>query len=137
MKLKINVDGKMYEVDVEVAEDQPGAAGPGYPSYYAPRSTATVPPQAGGPPPAAPAPAGPPAGTAVDDAKIVRSPLAGVVVRINTHPGQQIQKNDTLLVLEAMKMETNVTSPDQGTVKALHVNTGEAVAVGQVVVEFE
>jgi len=40
-------------------------------------------------------------------------------------------------VLEAMKMETNVTSPVSGTVKAVHVAQGDAVQVGQVLVEFE
>jgi methylmalonyl-CoA carboxyltransferase small subunit len=59
------------------------------------------------------------------------------VVRVNTQVGQQIQMNDVLLVLEAMKMETNVTSPVAGKVKKINANVGEAVPVGHVLIEFE
>ena len=72
-----------------------------------------------------------------DEAKVCRSPIAGVVVRINAQAGQQIQVNDPLLVLEAMKMETNITSPVSGKIKAVKAGVGEGVKTGQVVVEFE
>jgi biotin carboxyl carrier protein len=42
-----------------------------------------------------------------------------------------------MLVLEAMKMETNVTAPSAGTVKAVHVKAGDSVKINQVLVEFE
>ena len=64
-------------------------------------------------------------------------PVAGVVVRVNAQAGQQIQANDALLVLEAMKMETNITSPVAGKVKAINAGVGDGVQVGQVLVEFE
>ena len=96
-----------YEVEVEIAEDdtQPRM----YPAYVPPQSSA-----ANGAP-VAPA-AGPrplPAGTEVvaDESKVCRSPIAGVVIRCNAQIGQQIQPNDLLMVVEAMKMETNVTAP--------------------------
>jgi methylmalonyl-CoA carboxyltransferase small subunit len=73
----------------------------------------------------------------VDEQKVCRSPVSGIVVRINAQVGQQIQTNDVLLVLEAMKMETNVTSPVSGAVKAIHPNMGDGVQIGQVLVEFE
>jgi methylmalonyl-CoA carboxyltransferase small subunit len=133
LKLHITVDNKTYEVDVEVAEDDHAPSGPV--PYYAPRSGAAAPvvlPSAAGP--AAP-PAGPSA--AVDEQKVCRSPVSGIVVRINAQVGQQIQTNDVLLVLEAMKMETNVTSPVSGAVKAIHPNMGDGVQIGQVLVEFE
>jgi methylmalonyl-CoA carboxyltransferase small subunit len=63
--------------------------------------------------------------------------VAGVVVRVNAQPGQQIQANDPLLVLEAMKMETNITSPAPGKIKAINANVGDGVQMGQVLVEFE
>ena len=69
--------------------------------------------------------------------KVCRSPVAGIVVRVNAQLGQQIQANDPLLVLEAMKMETNITSPVAGKVKAINANVGDGVQVGQVLVEFE
>src|SRR5205807_6020645 len=51
-----------------------------------------------------------------DESKVCRSPIAGVVVRGSAQVGQTIQVNDVLLVLEAMKMETVITSPVAGKV---------------------
>ena len=59
-----------------------------------------------------------------DESKVCRSPIAGVIVRCNAQTGQQIQPDDLLLVVEAMKMETNVTAPLAGTVKNIRVTTG-------------
>ena len=127
MKLRITVDQKTYEVDVEVAEDDRPPA----PAHaYAPAAPTTLP---SAPPP--PRAAAPPSNLAED--KVCRSPVAGVVVRVNAQEGQQIQANDPLLVLEAMKMETNITSPVAGKVKAINANVGDPVQVGQVLVEFE
>ena len=73
----------------------------------------------------------------VDEEKLCRSPVAGVVIKVNVEPGQAIQANDLIMVLEAMKMETNVTAPGAGKVKNVRVAQGDAVKVNQVVVEFE
>jgi methylmalonyl-CoA carboxyltransferase small subunit len=59
------------------------------------------------------------------------------VVKAAAQPGQQIQVGDTLLVLEAMKMETNITAPIAGKVAKVNVNVGDSVQGGQVLVEFE
>jgi methylmalonyl-CoA carboxyltransferase 1.3S subunit len=56
---------------------------------------------------------------------------------VNIQPGQKLQANDLMMVLEAMKMETNVTAPGPGTVKAIKVQPQDAVKVNQVLVEFE
>jgi methylmalonyl-CoA carboxyltransferase small subunit len=129
MKLRITVDGKTYEVDVEVAEDDHAPAG--QPHSYIPAAPTAL-PSAPPPPPRAAAPES----NVVED-KVCRSPVAGVVVRVNAQAGQQIQANDPLLVLEAMKMETNITSPVAGKVKAINANVGDGVQVGQILVEFE
>ena len=131
MKLKITIDQKTYEVDVEVAEDD--RAPLGVPAHAYIPAAHTVAPSAPVMPPAGP----PAAGGAVDENKVCRSPVAGVVVRVNAQAGQQIQANDPLLVLEAMKMETNITSPVAGKVKAINAGVGDGVQVGQVLVEFE
>jgi methylmalonyl-CoA carboxyltransferase small subunit len=73
----------------------------------------------------------------VDEGKVCRSPVAGVVIKVNVKPGQAIQANDLMVVLEAMKMETNVTAPVEGKVKTVKVAQGDSVKVNQVVVEFE
>jgi methylmalonyl-CoA carboxyltransferase small subunit len=52
-------------------------------------------------------------------------------------PGQVILANDVLLVLEAMKMETFITSPRAGNIAKVNVGVGDAVQAGQVLVEFE
>src|ERR1022692_2113921 len=122
MKLRITLDQKTYEVDVEVAEDDRA------PANAAPTALPS------GPPP--PRPAAAPDSNVAED-KVCRSPVAGIVVRVNAQPGQQIQANDPVLVLEAMKMETNITSPVAGKVKAINANVGDGVQVGQVLVEFE
>ena len=129
MKLRITLDQKTYEVDVEVAEDDRAPANAAH--AYIPAAPTALP---SGPPPARPA-AAPDSNVAED--KVCRSPVAGIVVRVNAQPGQQIQANDPVLVLEAMKMETNITSPVAGKVKTINANVGDGVQVGQVLVEFE
>ncbi len=125
MKLKITVDGKVYEVEVEVAEPEQPQPG------YVPPTAQTRVPAAG--PAASPTP---PPTLAVDESKVCRSPISGVVVRVSAQRGQAIQANDPLLVLEAMKMETVITSPVAGKVTRVNVNAGDAVQAGQVLVEF-
>jgi methylmalonyl-CoA carboxyltransferase small subunit len=129
MKLRITVDQKTYEVDVEVAEDDQAPAG--QPHAYIPAAPTAL-PSAPPPPHRAAAPE-----SNVPEDKVCRSPVAGVVVRVNAQAGQQIQANDPLLVLEAMKMETNITSPVAGKVKAINANVGDGVQMGQILVEFE
>jgi methylmalonyl-CoA carboxyltransferase small subunit len=125
VKLKITIDDKTYEVDVEVADDAtaPRAmAGPMEPSKVRV--------------PAAPAPASAAPGP-VSEEKVCRSPITGTVVRVVAHPGLAIQPGDILIVLEAMKMETNITAPVPGKVKAITVKAGDSVRAEQVVVELE
>jgi biotin carboxyl carrier protein len=128
LKLRITVDQKTYEVEVEVAEDDRPPANASH--AYIPATPTAVPSMP--PPPRTAAPE-----TSVAEDKVCRSPVAGVVVRVNAQPGQQIQANDPLMVLEAMKMETNITSPVAGKIKAIDAAAGDSVQVGQVLVQFE
>lgn len=127
MKLRITVDGKVYEADVEVSN--PELEGP---SYYPPLHAQV---------PAAPstpsAPRKSPKAAPSDEGKVCRSPLAGTVTRVDAEVGQAIEVNAQLLVLEAMKMETVITAPFEGKVKAINAAVGDAVQQGQVLVEFE
>lgn len=127
MKLKITVDSKTYEVEVEAVDPVAPAQPPrGYTVQSAP---VRVP---GASSVEAAAPAGP-----VNEEKVCRSPVAGIVVRVVAQAGQAIQVGDVLLVLEAMKMETNITAPFKGKVSAVKAVAGDGVQVGQVVVELE
>ena len=131
MKLNITIDDKTYEVDVEAAEPEAPAA----PPHSAERLNI------GSAPLRVPAAAAPPrrrpTATPVNEEKVCRSPVSGIVVRVAAQVGQSLQLGDILLVLEAMKMETNITAPVAGKVAAINVNQGDSVQAGQVVVEFE
>jgi biotin carboxyl carrier protein len=129
VKLKLTIDGKVYEVDVEASEPaQP------QPSYIPPMGKAQM--------PVTQIPSAPPRPQAgqeavADESKVCRSPMAGVVVRVSAQVGQSIQGNDILLVLEAMKMETVVTAVRAGKVSKVNVNPGDSVQGGQILVELE
>jgi len=131
LKLQIGIDDKKYEVEVEVLEDDSTPRTAGYLPHMP--GSASVPSVHT---PVAPRPAHA-TETHVNEAKVCRSPVAGVVLRVNTQPGQTLQPHDLMIVLEAMKMETTVTAPAEGKVKSITVQPGDAVKVNQVLVEFE
>jgi methylmalonyl-CoA carboxyltransferase small subunit len=127
VKLKITIENKTYDVEVEAAEPEAPVAPPR--GYVMEPSSVRVPAAV---PVAAPAPAGD-----VNESKVCRSPISGIVVKMAAQPNQSIQPGDILLVLEAMKMETNITAPIAGKIAKINVNTGDPVQGGQVLVEFE
>jgi methylmalonyl-CoA carboxyltransferase small subunit len=131
MKLNITVDNKKYEVDVEVADSTtaPVAAAPRIDTSLRIPAAAPVASTNGAP---RVVDAGP-----VNEDKVCRSPVSGIVVRVTSQVGQKIQSGDTLLVLEAMKMETNITAPAAGKIAKINVGQGDAVQGGMVLVEFE
>jgi methylmalonyl-CoA carboxyltransferase small subunit len=120
VKLKITIDQKTYEVDVEAAEPETAAPPRGYPI-----EPAQVHLPAAAPPPIAP----PPGEAPVNEGKVCRSPVSGIVVRVVAQPGQSLQAGDILLVLEAMKMETNITAPIAGKVKDHQSKAGRQPAI--------
>ncbi len=113
-RLRITVEGKTYDVTVEVL-DGPGAA-----------SHATS--------PGVVAHAARPAVTHVGEAMSVVSQLAGTVVSIQAKVGQAVAAGEQLLVVEAMKMNTTITAPRSGTVTAIAVEAGMVIEEGQVLV---
>lgn len=62
----------------------------------------------------------------------VKAPLPGVVTKINVSVGQQVKKGENVLVLEAMKMENNITAEVDGTVSGIAVKAGDSVLEGAV-----
>jgi acetyl-CoA carboxylase biotin carboxyl carrier protein len=64
----------------------------------------------------------------------VPSELNANVWKIEVKPGDQVAEEDTLIILESMKMEIPVVAPKAGTVKSIAVNEGDAVTEGQVLV---
>lgn len=132
MKLQIAIDGKTYDLEVEITEDDYAPRGRGYLPPYPETPTTISLPGAVPTKPVAPVAEGP-----VEEGKVCRSPVAGMVIRINVEVGQEVKRDDLVAVLEAMKMETNVTASAPGKVKSIKVGQGDGVKVNQVLVEFE
>ena len=63
--------------------------------------------------------------------------LGGVVVQILVEPGQTVEKGQSLLVLEAMKMQNEIQAPHAGTVTAVRFSAGDRVEKGELVVEYD
>lgn len=82
------------------------------------------------PKPAAPAPAPAPG------SKSVTAPLPGTVTQILVKVGDAVKAGDTVLMLEAMKMENSITAEAAGTVKAIRVEKGAQVQGGDVLIEM-
>ena len=119
MKLKITIDGKSYEAEVEILEEDE-TAGAQIPAY---------------PPVPLAAPPSPVMECCNEDACL--SPVMGLVIRVNVRPGQKVAAGESVIVLEAMKMETNLTAQRSAVVRAINVKPGDSVRIGQVLVEFE
>jgi biotin carboxyl carrier protein len=67
----------------------------------------------------------------------VVAPMPGLVVRVNAAAGQAVTAGESLVVLQAMKMENELGSPRDGTVRSVAVEAGQAVEQGQLLVELD
>jgi methylmalonyl-CoA carboxyltransferase small subunit len=122
VKLRITIAGNTYEAEVEVVDEE--SAMPREPAYIPPPSAAIF-----GVAETAPEPG------AVD--KVCRSPVTGLVIRVNVEAGQAVEAGQLLMVLEAMKMETQVTAPCAGIVQTVHVVAGNSVKANQLLAELD
>ncbi|TMK76866.1 MAG: ATP-grasp domain-containing protein [Actinobacteria bacterium] len=77
------------------------------------------------------------AGAARSEQSSLTAPMPGTVLKVLAAAGDRVEPRQTLLILEAMKMETPVVSPYEATVKAVHVAEGDQVTGGAVLVELE
>ncbi|MBO3129079.1 biotin/lipoyl-containing protein [Dermatophilus congolensis] len=120
MKLKITVNGSVYDVEVEVEDTrkqkqlgaiQVGGFGGGIPATSAVKAPAS-------------------------SASALTANIAGTVVKVLVEDGAEVKSGDTLLILEAMKMETEVTAPKDGVVASVEVTVGQAVQNGQVLLQW-
>ena len=130
MKLNVTIDGKLYEVDVEAVD--PETSVPQTRLYVTGQPSARA-----AAPAAAPAPAPQAAAAPADESKVCRSPVSGIVIKTTAQAGQSLQSGETIMVLEAMKMETNITAPGAVKIAKLLVKEGDSVQSGQVLVESE
>ena len=107
----ISVDGKVYAVSVapsgELTNIQPAPSASSQHTDVLPQSTS------------------------VDAAETLNSPLSGNIFKVNAKPGQQVAKGDVVIIMEAMKMETEVRAAKDGTIAEIFVSEGDSVATGE------
>jgi biotin carboxyl carrier protein len=115
MRLRISFEGRSYEVEVEVLsatcptpDSEPDEAIPG--SVLVPHVELDL----------------------RDEDRVCRSPIAGAIVSVPAEAGCWLRKDDPVVVIEAMKMQTNIGAPVDGVVEEVNVTKGDAVKPGQV-----
>ena len=123
----ITVNGNVYEVTVE--EGFTGAASA--PKAAAPKAAPAAAPKAAPAPAPAPAPAAAPAAAG---GQTVEAPMPGKILDIKVKVGDAVSYGQCVIVMEAMKMETEIVAPAAGTVAAINVSTGDSVETGAVLV---
>lgn len=125
-KFKIKVDGTEYLVEMEELT-VPGLAPVAPAPVAAPAAPAPAPaaPEPAPAPAPAPAPSAPAAGSDAQTA-----PMPGKILEIKYNVGDAVSANDTVLVLEAMKMENAIVAERAGTITAMHVSAGQMVNPG-------
>lgn len=126
MKYVATLNGKKYEVEIErVDEYRPLDRGA--------QVSAPAPILAAAPAPkAAPAPA--PAAAPSAGGQTVEAPMPGKILDIKVKVGDAVSYGQCVIVMEAMKMETEIVAPAAGTVAAINVSTGDSVETGAVLV---
>lgn len=100
-KYRVNVNGTVYEVELEEMTGAPAAA---------PAPSAAAAPAAGG--------------------EKVTSPMPGTILSVNVAAGDAVKRGQVLMILEAMKMENEIMCPCDGTVASVSVAKGAAVESG-------
>jgi biotin carboxyl carrier protein len=120
--LQVNVNGADYQVELENAPASAPAAPAAAPTAAAPAAAT----------PAPAAPAAPKAPTGAGEK--VNSPLPGVIVEVSVKEGQAVKSGQKVAVLEAMKMENEISAPKDGTITAIHVNKGDSILEGAPIV---
>lgn len=125
-QFKITVNGKAYDVQVE-ENGAPVASAPTAPAAPAPVAA----------PAAASAPAASAAPAAAGEGTPVEAPMPGTILKVLVSNGQAVKSGDAVAVLEAMKMENEITAPCDGTVTSVCVNTGDSVDAGKVLLTIK
>ena len=135
---KITVNGKTYDVSVE--EIRPVASNKTVSTIVNTPVNTPKPAAAPAPKPAAapaPKPAAAPAVPIDENAISVKATMPGTIVSFSVAVGDKVQEGQVVAILEAMKMENEITAPASGEVKSIHVEKGSSVVEGQVILQIK
>lgn len=121
-KFVITVNSQQFEVEVEEVKND--------------SSVRSVPSQKTNVIPSQPPAASSNVITQLSGANKITAPLPGNIFKVNVKTGDAVKKGQTLLILEAMKMENEITAHMDGTVVNINVNIGDCVSLGQVLIEL-
>jgi biotin carboxyl carrier protein len=130
-KLKITLNGKSYEVDVEILKDDDAT-----PMAYMPVMSPMVAPApvvAAAAPAAAPKAAAPSGG---GGGSTLTAPMNGLVIELLCKVGDTVTAGQNVVVLEAMKMKTNIASTRDGKIASINVSPNDSVETGQTLITY-
>lgn len=135
MKYVATLNGKKYEVEIERVDEYRPLDRGAQASAPAPILAAAPAPKAAPAPAAAPAPVpAPAAAPAAAGGQTVEAPMPGKILDIKVKVGDAVGYGQCVIVMEAMKMETEIVAPAAGTVASINVSTGDSVETGAVLV---
>jgi oxaloacetate decarboxylase alpha subunit/pyruvate carboxylase subunit B len=128
---KVGVDSLDGAPVINYVQPMPGMAPPAYaPPAAAPAAAPAAKPAAA--PAAEPAPAETKPAAAVVEGTPLAAPMPGMIISYQKNVGDEVEEGDTILILEAMKMENALPAPVSGTIKAVNFSSGDSVAKGDV-----
>lgn len=130
-KYRITLDGKTYEMEIELLSDNAAARPAVAKAAAEPKPLTNTAPV---PAPVAQTSAQKPAEAA---AGAVVAPMPGTVLRVEKGEGSAVKAGDLVLVLEAMKMENEILAPKDGTIAVMNCSAGATVAGGDVMFEIK
>lgn len=126
---RVTVNGRVYDVSVE--EQTPGKTQTAQPQLqFAAVAEPSINQQ-----PTPPATLPPPVSVDAGD-KPVKAPLSGIITSLKVSLGDQVKHGQVLLTLDALKMENEIVAAEAGTVKAIFVQSGSSVNVGDVLLSL-
>ena len=133
MKYKVTLNGKTYEVEVEqgkaVLLDEYEALAPAPAAAAVPAAAPAAAPVA--------APAASAAPVNLEAGEAVNAPMPGNILRIDVAKGDTVKAGQVLVILEAMKMETNILAPVKGVVDKIYIKEGQQVKAGELIAKLK